>query len=580
YYQFWINEGAGWQIAQAYSTSNVYSWTPTKEGNYRVIVWLKDWNSQTVDYDLWKEEGYSISGEPLLLNSVTFEKQSPQPANTTLRVTANASGGTGRYYQFWINEGAGWQIAQAYSTSNVYSWTPTKEGNYRVVVWLKDWNSQTVDYDLWKEEGYSISGGPLLLNSLTFEKQSPQPANTTLRVTANASGGTGRYYQFWINEGAGWQIAQAYSTSNVYSWTPTKEGNYRVVVWLKDWNSQTVDYDLWKEEGYTVVGNSYQYINLFVKSTTQAEKQINGQRARLYSDGRRFVNLQSSSNDISGLVNNVDYFADSQGYWFSEAYLSTDSLTMTVSSNSSGITLNVKDTNLIARAETPVYGGEYTIASTSACSPNCDYTIYLMAGIGTYRSGMWPDSEVTIDSLYGSNVQVYELFPYNSLDGFSGIKLIALRALQIRNVAIDSMEEGVSQRIQDEINFVKNNYDGGKRIIIGHSGGGVAGARTARYLQVNDPVKIDYLAMVGSPRTSLKDINTKVISIAAPTDPVPDTTYFYWPDGNPASSLQINLAPQSNGFATHATYFQNLVWNNGQNNNVTDTMSMIYSFAH
>ncbi|WP_248928104.1 hypothetical protein [Paenibacillus hamazuiensis] len=333
------------------------------------------------------------------------------------------------------------------------------------------------------------------------------------------------------------------------------------------------------------VDMEYRYINLFVKAALQTSKQINGKRARLYSDGRKFVNIQSSNPDTTGLTSGVQYISDTYGIWYSESYLTSDAATMISTSDSDSITLTVQDSTLIARADNPPppigVARSTASAAVSACSPNCDYTFYLMAGVGTVKNAMWPDAISKINTVYGSNVQVYELFPYDSVDGLSGLKLIAFIALQTKNVAEDSLSITTAQRILDEVNFIKSNTGGGKRIIIGHSGGGVAGARTARYLEANEQVKVNFLAMVGSPRTSLSGINSKVIAIAAPNDPVPDSTYFSWPNSiKPAQDKSINLAPQSNGFQTHATYFVNISWNNGQNNNVTDTINMVHSFAN
>jgi len=353
------------------------------------------------------------------------------------------------------------------------------------------------------------------------------------------------------------------------------------------------------------ISRVYQNIDLYTKTIYQSTpKLISKTSARLYSDGRKFVNLQGKLSDVSGLSNGIDYIQDDEGIWLSENYLKSNPLVMNVTSTTSSITITVNDSDVIAMANGSI--GNVTVAaapgvtqtassrnSKAPCNPNCDYTIYLMAGINTTEYGMWEDAIQEIPKHYGSQVQMYTLFPYGFTDGKSGLKLWALIAAQANNVSDDYgvgffNQTNTPQRILDEKNFIKNNYGGGKKIIIGHSGGGIAGARTAQYLMKNDPtVKIDSVVMVGSPETDLNvtggDIRTKTTHIRHVDDPIatlqPFEFFEPWGGYPPANVLTINLAPGS-GLERHASYFSNISWSNGTRNNVEDTLTMIYNKAH
>ena len=256
YYQFWLQGPSGnWEIAQAYSTSNTWSWTPTTAGSYAVCVWVKDASSSS-QYDKWIVANYTVSAAstPVTISSVTPNKASPQAVGTTITWSCAASGGTSLYYQFWLQGPSGnWEIAQAYSTSNTWSWTPTTAGSYAVSVWVKDASSSS-QYDKWIAANYTVSAAstPVTISSVTPNKASPQAVGTTITWSCAASGGTSLYYQFWLQGPSGnWEIAQAYSTSNTWSWTPTTAGSYAVSVWVKDASSSS-QYDKWIAANYTV----------------------------------------------------------------------------------------------------------------------------------------------------------------------------------------------------------------------------------------------------------------------------------------------------------------------------------------
>jgi hypothetical protein len=66
---------------------------------------------------------------------------------------------------------------------------------------------------------------------------SPQPAGTTITITATSATCTHPMYQFWIKApGGSWTIMQAYSTMTTFSWNTTglPAGTYDWSVWVKD----------------------------------------------------------------------------------------------------------------------------------------------------------------------------------------------------------------------------------------------------------------------------------------------------------------------------------------------------------
>ncbi|OIO85221.1 MAG: hypothetical protein AUK32_07725 [Candidatus Aquicultor secundus] len=181
---------------------------------------------------------------------MTATPASPQVKDTTITVTCDATGGAQLLYQFWINDGSGWQIAQAYSMSNKFIWRPAAGGFYKISVYVKDKNSANY-VDALKQLSYVVYDKAITINSLTTDKASPQAVGTTITVTCDATGGAQLLYQFWINDGSGWQIAQAYSMSNKFIWRPAAGGFYKISVYVKDKNSANY-VDALKQLSYVV----------------------------------------------------------------------------------------------------------------------------------------------------------------------------------------------------------------------------------------------------------------------------------------------------------------------------------------
>ncbi len=63
---------------------------------------------------------------------------------------------------------------------------------------------------------------------------SPQPVRTRIIYTATAAGMTASQYRFWVQpEGGPFTLAQDYSSTNTFAWTPTVAGEYVVCVWAR-----------------------------------------------------------------------------------------------------------------------------------------------------------------------------------------------------------------------------------------------------------------------------------------------------------------------------------------------------------
>ncbi len=260
-YAFYLYTAAtnSWTEEQAYSTTNTWNWTPPQEDQYAVQVWVRN-NGSTAPYDAWRSSGFfniGTSGPPPTINSLTANPALPQPPGTAITWTAMASGGLAPLqYEFLLYTGATatWSVARAYSTTNIWAWTPSQAGLYAVQVWVKN-NGSVAPYDAWKGSGFfniGTSSPPPTIPSLTASPPLPQPAGTAITWTAMATGGAAPLqYEFLLYTGATatWSVARAYSTTNTWSWTPSQAGQYAVQVWVKN-NGSVAPYDAWRSSGF------------------------------------------------------------------------------------------------------------------------------------------------------------------------------------------------------------------------------------------------------------------------------------------------------------------------------------------
>ncbi len=154
---------------------------------------------------------------PLSAVTLTPSVPSPQPVNTSITLTAAATGGANVQYQFWVyNQSAvpTWSQLQAYSTSATCTWTPSAPGNYLLSATAQDgFTGAEVNATLW----YGIMNSPLTGVTLQASLPSPQPTNTSVCFTAQAIGGTNVQYDFWIYDPQAtpaWGLLHDFSTSN------------------------------------------------------------------------------------------------------------------------------------------------------------------------------------------------------------------------------------------------------------------------------------------------------------------------------------------------------------------------------
>jgi hypothetical protein len=183
------------------------------------------------------------SSEPLALNSISTDIDSPQRPGTAVTFVAGASGGIAPYqYKWWVFDGS-WNVARDWNVSNTFTWAPsTPSTGYRVAVWVRNSGSSADVYANSNSNGsvgYSIlpSTVPMSIASMTASASSPAPAGSVITFTAAGTGGTAPYQYKWrvsLDGGASFATRQDWGASNTFTWTPaTAVPNAQIVVWTR-----------------------------------------------------------------------------------------------------------------------------------------------------------------------------------------------------------------------------------------------------------------------------------------------------------------------------------------------------------
>jgi len=254
-YKFWrYKSGAGWTMARDWGTGNSFTWTPgaSDVGAYTLQAWVRNAGS-TGDPDSWKALDFSISNSAAAqIQSVTANRSFPSGTGTAITWTAIASGGSAGplQYRFWRynNTSGSWTLAQDYSASNTYTWTPGygDAGSYTLQVWVRSAGS-TASYEAWLATStFSIVRSAVTVTSFVASQTFPSAPGTAIAWTAAATGGSGTLeYKFYrYKYGSGWTLVRDYGASNTYTWTPgsAETGDYVLQVWVRSVGSG-VDYE-------------------------------------------------------------------------------------------------------------------------------------------------------------------------------------------------------------------------------------------------------------------------------------------------------------------------------------------------
>ena len=263
-YEFWLNNGSGWMVAQAYSASSTFNWNTTAYAGatYQVLVRTRRVGS-TAAYDAQVSANYTLTGGTGICNALTASAAppSPQAVGTMVTVTgaATCTNAATPEYQFWLNNGGGWNVVQNYGASTTFNWnTGSYPGaSYSVLVRTRRAGS-TASYEGQTSFSYTLTGGSGVCNALTTAAAppSPQPVGTSVTIsgTATCTNSAIPQYQFYtLAPGGFWHLEQDFSTASSFTWATSglATGTYTLLVRTRASGTNSV-YDSQQSRLYTL----------------------------------------------------------------------------------------------------------------------------------------------------------------------------------------------------------------------------------------------------------------------------------------------------------------------------------------
>lgn len=332
--------------------------------------------------------------------------------------------------------------------------------------------------------------------------------------------------------------------------------------------------------------NNYYNLDLNISQLGGSSNLIDNVHARYYLDsGKTLVNISTPLNNISALTIGTDYEMIEEEVWLTKTYLLTNNK-MIVTSNATSISIDVRDPVLIGYVDNPQVGMASTsvgIQSTTypanMCTSSCDFTVVFVGGMLTFSS-YFDDTMIKLKNKYasiGKTVNFKTVFPYGNADNTSGPQdLVTLGSIQLVKIKLDLDNSFLAVGGTKTAAVAKEAQTaaGGKLILIGHSGGGIAAYRAAQKLRSQSTsLLVQEIVNVGSPRTAIESYwqNRFTYVVADCFWGDPNTAYgtrglfnIYRP--NSRRKVQLDPAFGDGGFYIHMGYFQDRSWNNGLSN--------------
>ena len=249
-YRVWmVGKGLPWTVERDWSTNPSFDASTVSglgAGTYSVDVWVRQQgvSSNPGYYETWGLATYVKGSAACAATAPTLmaSPASPQSTGLAAPVSLNATGcGASAQYEYWLYPGmsGGWQLLRGWG-AGAYSWNAAglKAGTYSVVAWARQAGSTTPDYDSYGLYSYGLGG--CAVATLSADKTSPQPATTTINLTASGQGCSSPEYSYYVlAPGGTWQNPQAYSSTATLPWTPSGPGTYSVVVWVRQHGGPT-----------------------------------------------------------------------------------------------------------------------------------------------------------------------------------------------------------------------------------------------------------------------------------------------------------------------------------------------------
>lgn len=228
-FRFEVFDGEKWSTVQDFSQSNKLVWTPKTAGTYNIRVRVRS-NHSDKPFDDEKVIPYTVI-KPAKLHSVSAEKESPQPVQTSITFKTKTNNPNDNLVKFLIQTGDKWETIQDYSEATELSWKSTKPSTYNIKIQTKHKLSSN-EFDDELVMNYVIFQ-PASIASITTDKEEPQPIYTAITINTTTNDDSSNLFKFTVYDGERWITLQDFSITKTAVWKPNKSGIYTIKVQAK-----------------------------------------------------------------------------------------------------------------------------------------------------------------------------------------------------------------------------------------------------------------------------------------------------------------------------------------------------------
>lgn len=233
-YKFYKSDKNGHvEFSQDYSTKSIFSYTEKSGGNYKLLCMIKDMYSLK-EYDDRAILNYEVKPyKDVKILNFNSDMSSPQLLNRDITFQTIASGGKDLRYRFVV-EGV-YEEDSGFTRMNTFVWQSKSEGKYTVKTFVKDISSEeyetmsSMDFEISKEQYV-----PIKIKNIVIDKTRNCIKGETITTRVDTTGGIDPVYQFKVCNDDEEILCTDYNKSNWMSFTPDKEGNYKLQIRVKD----------------------------------------------------------------------------------------------------------------------------------------------------------------------------------------------------------------------------------------------------------------------------------------------------------------------------------------------------------
>ena len=275
-YSWWINDGTAWTLAQDWTSSPQFVWTPTVVNpSFQVGARVRSSGNTANVPEATAMMPFPIGAATTAKATavvLTANRNAPQAPFTPITWTAAPVGGTGHEFKWLVSDGSNWTVLSNWSKTATFVWTPsTVNPNYKVSVWVRSTGNTADAAEASAEQAFRIeaavppsastpttpdgsASARVSSVNLTANKQAPQAPGTPIVWSATPAGGIAPHqYKWWVYDGANWNVVSNWSGAASYTWTPSAANpRYRVAVWVRSAGNTNDYHEASAEHGFAI----------------------------------------------------------------------------------------------------------------------------------------------------------------------------------------------------------------------------------------------------------------------------------------------------------------------------------------